>query len=191
MKKFADESTSERDSSNAEFPAMTYCQGRDVWGEDAEAALTIIFEKYRNPNGSLDALEFNHAVFFVTFVNYVQKTTSSICLDFKTVTKLSKIVCLDSEICFESALNGSIKCLGVCETRKQVSFHTVSGVIVKHLCLLNFDFGCGTVLMMSILDGITQDFSLTGCFPGCVAEPNSSSVLKNLRVRRLHLRAYH
>ena len=67
----------------------------------SKEALTIIFEKYRKPNGSLDALELNHAVFFVTFVNYVQKTTSPICLDFKTVTKLSKIVCLESEICFE------------------------------------------------------------------------------------------
>ena len=60
----------------------------------------MIFEKYQKPNCSLDALEFHHAVFFVTFVNYVQKTTSPICLDLKTVTKLSKTVCLDSENLF-------------------------------------------------------------------------------------------
>ena len=96
----------------------------------------------------------------MTFLNDVQKTTSPICLDFKTVTMLSKIVCLDSEICGESTLNGANKCLGFCETRKQVSFQIVSGVIVEHLCLLNMDFGCATVLMMSILDGIPQDFSL-------------------------------
>ena len=86
----------------------------------------------------------------MTFVNHVQKTTSPICLDFKTVTKLSKIVCLHSEIFFESTLNGANKCTGFCETRKQVSFQIVSGVIVEHFCLLTLDFGCATVLMMSM-----------------------------------------
>ena len=155
MSKFADESTCQRDSSNAEFPAMVQYPTKlndirvvkeETYGEKmrrrtadtagSKEALAIIFEKYRKPNGSLDALEFNHAVLFGTFVNYVQKTTSPICLDFTTVTKFSKIVCLDSEICFESTLNGANKCLGFCETRKQVSFQIVSGVIVEHLRLL-------------------------------------------------------
>ena len=52
-------------------------------------------------------MEFEHVVIFVTFVKYVQKTTSPIRLDFKAVTKLSKIVCLDSEICFVSTLNSA------------------------------------------------------------------------------------
>ena len=68
-----------------------------------------------------------------------EKTTSPICLDQKQ--SRSKIVCLDSENCFGSTLNGANKCLGFCETWKQVSFQIVSGVIVEHTCLLNLDFG--------------------------------------------------
>ena len=82
LKKFADESTSERDSSNAEFPAMVQYPTElndkrvvkeETYGEKmrrrtagtagSKEALTIIFEKYRKPNGSLDTLEFNHALF--------------------------------------------------------------------------------------------------------------------------------
>ena len=154
--------------------------------------LRHLTQSWRNTES---ALELNHAVFFfMTFVNYVPKTASPICLDFKTVTKLSKIVCLDSEVCFESTLNGANKCLGFCETRKQVSFHVVSGVIVEHLCLLNLDFGCATVLMMGILGGISQDFSLNvsqDVSKDAWQNQTAHQSIKNLRVQRLHLRAHH
>ena len=121
------------------------------------------------------------------------ENSSPIRLDFKAVTTLSKIVCLDSEICFGSNLNSATKCLGFCETRKQVSFETVSCVIVEYFCLLIF--GCDETGLHDehswwyTLGPFPERFP--GCFPGCVAESSSSSVHQNLRVRRLHLRAYH
>ena len=179
LKKFADESTSERDSTNAEFSAMVQhntklnnirvvkektheekMRRRTADTAGSKEALASISEKYRKINGSLDVLEFQHAVIFVTFVKYVQKTTSPIRLDFKAVTTLSKIVCLDSEICFGSNLNSATKCLGFCETRMQVSFETVSCVIVEYFCLLNLVFGYATVLMMNIINDNHQDLSL-------------------------------
>ena len=57
-------------------------------------------------------------------------------------------------------LNGAIKCLGFCGTRKQVSFQNVFFVVVKHFLLLNLDFGCATVLMMGILCGIHQNLKV-------------------------------
>ena len=69
-------------------------------------------------DGAQYVLEFEYTLFFVTFTRYVQKTTSPICRNLKTVAMLSKIVRLDSEICFEFTSNEEIKCLGFCGTRK-------------------------------------------------------------------------
>ena len=61
-----------------------------------ENKVTIDSETY----GARYALEFEYTLFVVTFTRYVQKTTSTICLNFKTVAMLSKLVRLDSDICF-------------------------------------------------------------------------------------------
>ena len=76
----------------------------------------------------------------------VQKTTSHISLNFETVSLLSKFVCPDSEICFESNSNERIKCLGFCGTRKQIFFRIVSCVVVMRPHARNSDFGCTLVL---------------------------------------------
>ena len=82
-------------------------------------------------------------------------------LVFKALTTLSKIVCLDSETCFESNLNSATKCVGFRETRKHVSFETDSRVTVEYSCLLNLVFGYETVFMMNILDDNPRDLSLS------------------------------
>ena len=62
-----------------------------------------------------------HTGIFATLMKYVQKTTSPIRLDFKAVTTLSKIVCLDSETYFVSTLNSatdSVKLGGMSHSRR-------------------------------------------------------------------------
>ena len=50
-------------------------------------------------------------------------------LNFVSVMLLSKFVCPDSEICFESNLTEGCTCLGFCETRNQTLFRNVSCVV--------------------------------------------------------------
>ena len=117
--------------------------------------------KASNANGALYVLEFERTVIFATFAKCVQKTTSPTRLDFKAVTTLSRIVCLDSETCFESNLKSATECLRFCETRRHVSFETDSRVTVEYFFLLSLVFGYETVLMMNILDDNSQDLSLS------------------------------
>ena len=93
--------------------------------------------KTSSVNGALYVFEFEFSVFLATFVRYLQKTTSPTRLVFRAVTTLSKNVCLDSETCSESSLNGATKYLGFCETRRYVSFETDSRVTVEYVFLLN------------------------------------------------------
>ena len=102
--------------------------------------------KASNANDALYVLEFENIAILANFVRCVQKTTSRISLNFEKVALLSKFVCLDSEICFESNSNEGIRCFGFCGTRKQIFFRIVSCDVVMRPLLRNSDFGCTFVL---------------------------------------------
>ena len=107
---------------------------------------------YSETEGARYALEFEYTLFVVTFMGYVQKTTSHISSNFKTVAMLSKFVRLDSEICFELTSNEVIKCLGFCGTRKQIFFQSVSCEVVMRPLPQVSDFGFALVLCGSLQD---------------------------------------
>ena len=111
---------------------------------------------YSETDGAWYALQFEYSMFVVTFVRYVQKTTSHICLNFETVAMLSKFVHFDSGICFELTPNEVIKSLGFCGTRKQIFFQNVSSVVVMRLLPQNSCFGCAPVLC-----GLPQDLKVS------------------------------
>ena len=122
-------------------------------------------------DGARYVLEFEKTLFLSTFLRYVQKTTSPICLNFQTVAMLSKFVRLDSEICFEFTSIEEIKCLGFCGTRKQISFWNVSRVVVMRPLPQNSDFMCAPVLSGLLQDvTVSQDVSQR---KGKVREPIS------------------
>ena len=78
------------------------------------------------------------------------------CLNFVTAILLSKFVCPDSEICFESNLNEGLISLGFCETQNQILFRYVSCVASTRLHHLGSGFGCTPVLCC-----LTQDLKVS------------------------------
>ena len=91
---------------------------------------------------------------------------------------LSKFVCADSEICFESNLNERLTSLGFCDTRNQILFRNVSCVASARSHHPSSDFGCTPVLWHE---------SFPGGFSEWVAKSDSTSVHQIIRVRPLHL----
>ena len=77
-------------------------------------------------------------------------------LNFVTLMLLSKFVCLDSEICFESNFNQRLTSFGFCETRNQIFFGNVSCVASTRHRHPDSGFGCILVLCC-----LTQDMKVS------------------------------
>ena len=82
--------------------------------------------------------------------------------NFLTVMLLSKFVCPDSEICFESNLNERLTSLGFCETRNQILFRNVFCVASTRPHHPGSGFGCAPVLVACMLDPRRESFP-EGC----------------------------
>ena len=127
LKKFEDESTSERDSSTAEFLAMVQYPTQlndirvvkeDTYGENMrrrtadtagpKGALTIIFEKNRKPNGSLacrvfcDFRELCAENDLSNLSRFIKQSRTSA----RLFVSIQKFYC-------EATLNGANKCLRI------------------------------------------------------------------------------